>query len=235
MLAALHELKREKVPQLALAEEACHIEIDLAGHAAGKHDHYLAAFGGITCLDIGCDGRVKVTPLNVSLTTIEEFRNNILLFYTGLTRKSDMILEAQKNDTANGDPAVLDSLHRTRELGLRIQETLERGDLEAFGLLLDEQWQNKKRRSTQISDARIDRWYDLAKQKGALGARLLGPEEAVFSCFAVLTGTRHSCAGLLPRRDFARWVMTLTSKVPRCWSTSDPTTLIPVNTLASIL
>jgi D-glycero-alpha-D-manno-heptose-7-phosphate kinase len=174
LLAALHELKREKVPQQALAEEACHIEIELAGHAAGKHDHYLAAFGGITCLDIGCDGRVKVTPLDISLTTIEEFRNNILLFYTGLTRKSGMILEAQRNDTAKGDPAVLDSLHRTRELGLQIKETLERGDVEAFGLLMDEHWQNKKRRSTQISDPQIDRWYDLAKQNGALGGKIVG-------------------------------------------------------------
>ena len=174
LLAALHELKRAKVPQQALAEQACQIEIDVAGHPAGKHDHYLAAFGGITCLDIGCDGRVKVTPLDISLTTIEEFRNNVLLFYTGLTRKSSMILEAQKRDTAHGDPAVLDSLHRTRDLGFQIKETLERGDIEAFGLLMDEHWQNKKRRSAQISDPQIDRWYDLAKEKGALGGKIVG-------------------------------------------------------------
>ena len=174
LLAALHELKREKIPHQALAENACHIEIDIAGHPAGKHDHYLAAFGGITCLDIGCDGRVKVTPLDISVTTIEEFRNNVLLFYTGLTRASTVILEAQRQDTVQGSSNVVDSLHRTRELGLQIKETLERGDLEGFGRLMDEHWQNKKRRSAQISDARIDRWYDLAKQNGALGGKIVG-------------------------------------------------------------
>ncbi len=174
LLAALHELKREKIPQLALAEGACHIEIDIAGHAAGKHDHYLAAFGGITCLDIARDGHVTVTPLNISLTAIEEFRNNVLLFYTGLTRNSGLILEAQRRDTTEGSQHVLDSLHRTRELGLRIKETLERGDIEGFGLLMDEHWQNKKRRSAHISDSRIDRWYELAKKSGAVGGKIVG-------------------------------------------------------------
>mgnify|MGYP001102589444 CR=1 FL=1 len=96
LLTALYELKREKVPTQALAEQACHIEMNLAAHPVGKHDHYLAAFGGITCLDIGTDGRVKVSPLDISITTVEEFRNNVLVFYTGITRRSSGILEEQK-------------------------------------------------------------------------------------------------------------------------------------------
>ena len=101
LLTALYELKREKVPTDVLAEMACHIEMNLAGHAVGKHDHYLAAFGGITCLDIDKDGRVKVSPLDMSITAVEDFRSNVLLFYTGQTRSSSDILEAQKRDTEN--------------------------------------------------------------------------------------------------------------------------------------
>ena len=69
---------------------------------------------------------------------------------------------------------MVDSLHRTRELGYRIREALEEGDLERFGHFLDEHWQNKKRRSSQISDPRIDRWYELARAKGALGGKIIG-------------------------------------------------------------
>ena len=174
LLTALYELTREKVPTQALAESACHIEMDLAGHAVGKHDHYLAAFGGITCLDIDCDGRVRVTSLDISLTTAEEFRSNVLLFYTGLTRPSRDILEAQKEDTEKGDATVVDSLHRTKDLGYRVKEALVSGNLDEFGKLLDEHWQNKKRRSSQVSDPRIDGWYDLAKEKGALGGKIIG-------------------------------------------------------------
>ena len=183
LLAALYELKREKVPTQALAEMACHIEIDLAGHPVGKHDHYLAAFGGITCMEIEKDGRVRVSPLNISITTVEEFRNNVLLFYTGITRRSSDILEAQKQDTLRADRAVVDSLHRTKELGYCIKEALEQGDPERFGLLLDEHWQNKKRRSGKISDPKIDEWYELAKENGALGGKIMGAGGGGFFMF----------------------------------------------------
>jgi D-glycero-alpha-D-manno-heptose-7-phosphate kinase len=183
LLAALYELKREKVPTQALAEQACHIEMNLAGHPVGKHDHYLAAFGGITCLDIETDGRVRVSPLDVSITTVEEFRSTVLLFYTGVTRSSSDILEAQKQDTQQGDSMVVDSLHRTKELGYRIKAALEQGDLERFGLLLDEHWQNKKRRSGKISDPNIDRWYEMAQENGALGGKIMGAGGGGFFMF----------------------------------------------------
>lgn len=183
LLAALYELKREKVPTQALAEQACHIEMNLAGHPVGKHDHYLAAFGGITCLDIDTDGRVHVSPLNVSITTVEEFRSRVLLFYTGITRPSSEILEAQKQDTQRGNSTVVDSLHRTKELGYRIKEALEQGDLDRFGLLLDEHWQNKKRRSGKVSDPQIDRWYEIAKENGALGGKIMGAGGGGFFMF----------------------------------------------------
>jgi len=148
--------------------------MELAGHAVGKHDHYLAAFGGITCLDIEHDGRVRVTPLDISLTTAEEFRSSVLLFYTGLTRASREILEAQRADTERGDTEVVDSLHRTRDLGYRVKEALEGGNLDQFGQLLHEHWENKKRRSALVSDPEIDAWYDLAMKKGALGGKIVG-------------------------------------------------------------
>jgi D-glycero-alpha-D-manno-heptose-7-phosphate kinase len=183
LLTALYELKREKIPTQALAEMACHIEMDLAGHPAGKHDPYLAAFGGFTCLDIAIDGRVKVNPLDISVTTVEEFRNHVLLFYTGVTRSSSDILSVQRQDTERGDAAVVDSLHRTKELGYRIKESLEQGDLERFGLLLDEHWQNKKRRSGKISDANLDRWYETVKNCGGLGGKIMGAGGGGFFMF----------------------------------------------------
>jgi D-glycero-alpha-D-manno-heptose-7-phosphate kinase len=183
LLTALYEMKREKIPTQALAEQACYIEMDIAGHPAGKHDPYLAAFGGFTCLDIDTDGRVKVYPLDISITTVEEFRSNVLLFYTGLTRNSSEILQAQKQDTESKDAAVIDSLHRTKELGYRIKESLEQGDVERFGRLLDEHWQNKKRRSEKISDPRLDRWYEIVKSNGGLGGKIMGAGGGGFFMF----------------------------------------------------
>lgn len=174
LLTALYELKREKVPTQALAEQAVHIEMELAGHPVGKQDHYISAFGGITCFEIARDGKVAVTPLNISITTVEELRNRVLLFFTGLTRHSHGILQEQKRDTEQEDSTVVESLHRTKELGYQIKETLEKGNLDRFGLLLDEHWRNKKRRSRKVSDPRIDRWYKVATENGVLGGKIIG-------------------------------------------------------------
>ncbi len=183
LLTALHALKREHIPTRQLAEEACTIEIELAGQPVGKHDQYLATFGGIICLDIETDGQVTVSPLHVSPYTLEELRNSTLLFYTGIVRRSFDILNAQKKDTERGDNGVVESLHRTKELGLEIKKALESGDLNRFGELLDIHWQNKKKRSRKISDPRIDRWYELAKQNGALGGKLMGAGGGGFFMF----------------------------------------------------
>jgi D-glycero-alpha-D-manno-heptose-7-phosphate kinase len=183
LLTALYEQKRERVPVHVIAEQACHIEMDLAGHPVGKHDHYLAAFGGITILDIATDGKVNVTPLDISLSTVEEFRSNVLIFYTGILRSSSDILEAQKKDTSSNNSKVVDSLHRTKELGYRIKEALEVGDLEQFGCLLHEHWENKKRRSGKISSSSIDKWYELARQNGAVGGKIMGAGGGGFFMF----------------------------------------------------
>ena len=174
LLTALYELKREPVPTQALAEFACHVEIDLAGHPVGKQDQYLAAFGGITCLDIERDGRVHVKPAKLCVTTAEELNSRVLLFFTGIRRSANDILQSQQQDTRSGAPTVVDSLHRTRELGFRVKEALEQGNLDQFGHLLHEHWENKKRRSSQISTDGIDRWYSVARDAGALGGKLIG-------------------------------------------------------------
>jgi D-glycero-alpha-D-manno-heptose-7-phosphate kinase len=183
LLTALHELQRQKVPAQALAEEACHIEMNLAGHAVGKHDHYMAAFGGITSFLIGRDGHVTVRPVEMSQTTIEDFRSNILLFYTSITRPSRQILQQQAEQTESGHAALIENMHRTQELGYRIAEALEAGSLDQFGLLLDEHWQNKKRRCSGITDPKIDSWYELARANGAVGGKIVGAGGGGFFMF----------------------------------------------------
>jgi D-glycero-alpha-D-manno-heptose-7-phosphate kinase len=174
LLLALHTNKREQIPTQALAEEACHIEIDLVGQPVGKHDQYIAAFGGLTCLDIDRAGQVTVTPLRISAHATDQLRHNLLLFYTGKLRRSFDILDQQQNDTRTGNEEVIESLHRTKELGLQIRKALESEDLDRFGELLDEHWENKKRRSTQISDERVNNIYEVAKRSGALGGKIIG-------------------------------------------------------------
>jgi D-glycero-alpha-D-manno-heptose-7-phosphate kinase len=174
LLTSLYDLKRERVPTQALAELAFKVEREIAGHPVGKQDHYLAAFGGITCLEIEKDGKVQVSPLDISMTTAEDLHTRLLLFFTGISRSANHILQEQRQDTEKADPTVLDSLHHTKEMGYRVKEYLEKGDLEKFGHLLHEHWENKKRRSAAITNPEIDVWYETARKAGALGGKLIG-------------------------------------------------------------
>ncbi|TAK24647.1 MAG: hypothetical protein EPO26_05380 [Chloroflexota bacterium] len=183
LLNALHAMKRHHLPPAALAEEACLIEIDRAGQPVGKHDQYIAAFGGLTCLDIDRDGTVQVTPLSISEHAVEELRSNCLVFFTGVIRRSFDILAQQNLSTASRDSAVVESLHTTKQIGLDIKKALEGDDLDQFGHLLDAHWQNKKRRSAKISDPGLDAIYDAAMSAGAFGGKLMGAGGGGFFLF----------------------------------------------------
>ncbi|MDI7259767.1 MAG: galactokinase [Thermodesulfobacteriota bacterium] len=183
LLNGLHTLKRESLTLQQLAEEACKIEIDILGKPIGKHDQYIAAFGGLTCLEIEKDGTVKVCNGQISHAVIDELEKNILLFYTGISRDANEILSSQSQAAKEDDNRVVDTLHRIKEIGYQVKEALEDGNLAKFGYLLDKHWQTKKNLSGKISDSRIDRLYEKAKENGALGGKIMGAGGGGFFMF----------------------------------------------------
>ena len=110
LLNALHALKREHVPLDELAEEACHLEIDRLHEPIGKQDQYIAAFGGITCLEIDREGGVRPYSLKVADEVVQELENSSLIFYTGIKRSSSEVLSGQSKAAEDGDPRVVAAL-----------------------------------------------------------------------------------------------------------------------------
>jgi D-glycero-alpha-D-manno-heptose-7-phosphate kinase len=198
LLVALHELQGTRIDTQALAEMACHIEIDLAGHPSGKQDQYLAAFGGLTTLDIERDGSVTVGSLSATSSTLEDLQSSLLLYFTGMSRSSGAILGQQQAATRDGVAAVVDSLHETKELGFRIKAALEQGRLDDFGGLLHEHWVIKQKRSRDIGGSQVDRWYATALDAGALGGKVIGAGGGGFMMFycpsGAKAGVRHALA-----------------------------------------
>lgn len=174
LLKALHFHKREYVPPQDLAEEACKIEIDILKEPVGKQDQYIAAFGGIVSLDFKKNGTVSVEPLRTSKSTIENLEKNLLLFFTGFSRVSHKVLRWQDQLTKSADESMLGSLHEIKEIGYECRDALRAGDTTRFGELLDIHWQSKKKRSKEMSNPKIDRWYNLALKNGAVGGKLVG-------------------------------------------------------------
>lgn len=183
LLKALHTSKKNIVSPAELAEQACQIEIDRLGEPIGKQDQYIAAVGGITAFTFHPDGRVEFRPCKVKEETLFNLEDNLLLFFTGFSRSASSILKDQKERSQKTDSAMLDNLHRTKELGYASLAALESGDLEGFARLMDQHWQSKKARSPGMSNSQINAWYDQAMAQGALGGKLIGAGGGGFLMF----------------------------------------------------
>jgi D-glycero-alpha-D-manno-heptose-7-phosphate kinase len=174
LLRALHAWKRECVDPRELAEQACHIEMNLLHEPVGKQDPYIASYGGLTCFTIERDGTVEVRPLELSEQTRNDLEDNLIFFYTGVTRSASSILKDQDDRTRNCDSRMMENLHRVKELGVSSKAALERGDLRTFAEIMHVHWENKRRRSNGMSSQEIDEYYNLARAGGAIGGKLIG-------------------------------------------------------------
>jgi D-glycero-alpha-D-manno-heptose-7-phosphate kinase len=174
LLRALHSLNHSFISQEDLAEQACHIELDILGEPVGKQDQYIASVGGITSFEFDRDGSVNVIPLKLSAETCNDLEDNLTLFFTGYTRSASSILKDQDTRSKQNDEEMLANLHCIKELGRRSKAALEHGDLRCFAELMHVHWEHKRRRSQSMTNAQIDEYYDLARNSGAIGGKLIG-------------------------------------------------------------
>jgi D-glycero-alpha-D-manno-heptose-7-phosphate kinase len=190
LLYALYTFKHETISKRNLAEMACRIEIDILGEPIGKQDQYISSFGGITCFEFQPDGAVDVEPLQVSAETLANIEDNLVLFFTGVSRSASNILRDQDVRSKRGDEEMMNNLHFVKRLGYESKAALEAGDLRAFAEIMDSHWQHKKKRSAGMTNGCINDYYELAMNNGALGGKLIGAGGGGFLMFYTEEKTR---------------------------------------------
>jgi D-glycero-alpha-D-manno-heptose-7-phosphate kinase len=183
LLKALHVQKKQLIHPRELAEQACKIEMDILKEPVGKQDQYIAAFGGLTCFRILPNGQVDAWPLNVSESTLYDMEDHLLLFFTGYTRSASEILKEQDTKSKKNDQSMIANLHFIKQIGRDVKDALEAGNLKKFGELMNIHWEHKKGRSSSMTNERINHWYNLAIQNGALGGKLIGAGGGGFLMF----------------------------------------------------
>lgn len=170
VLNALYAFKGQSASAEKLAREACKIEIDILKYPIGKQDQYIAAYGGLQYIRFDSDGGVFIDPVICQHQTKKGLNNNLLLFYTGMTRVSSSILAEQKRDT-DINRSYLDKIV---ELAKELQKDLVGNDLYRFGEVLHSGWLNKKKLASGITNGKIDEYYNKARKAGAVGGKILG-------------------------------------------------------------
>ncbi|MGH7793841.1 MAG: GHMP kinase [Candidatus Binatia bacterium] len=195
LLNALHAFRGERVSAGQLAQEACHIEIDVLKQPIGKQDQYAAAFGGLNFFSFKPGGAVTVEPQRLNNGGIRHFFDCILMFWTGHQRDSSSVLAEQKANT----PAKMESLMRMREHAFALQRLCDGMpfEIEEFGAILNESWNLKRGLSSKITTSQIDQWYDAALAAGAEGGKLCGAGGGGFLLFIARPERHDAVRGAL--------------------------------------
>ena len=157
-----------------LAEQAFHIARNVLGKPVGKQDEYAAAFGGLNFITFHPDGSASVEPLDLSLSALRDLESRLMLFFTGSAHDSWRLLREQEPSSERRADPALEPLHEVRRLADDMRSALLKCDLRAFGALLHDGWEAKKRVSSQISTPLIDEVYAMARENGALGGKIAG-------------------------------------------------------------
>jgi len=189
LLHALHALRGELVSKRKLAEEAIFVEQQVLRENVGVQDQIQSAFGGLNRIDIRTDGSFEVTPLVVRAERLAGLQKHLLLLYTGLSRTASEIA-AEQVSTVGAKTAELKSMREMVDLGEKI--LVGNGDLREFGRLLDESWKLKRSLSSKIAPGFVNEIYDIARQAGADGGKLLGAGGGGFMLIFVTPDKRAS-------------------------------------------
>ena len=169
-LQAMYTLLGEIVPAERLAQEACKIEIDLLGKPIGIQDQYIVAYGGLRFIEFNPDGTVSLESIELNEDSRRKLNENLMLFYTGVSRSADWILVDQKRNIKDR----LSILREMKELAYAASRSLDWCDVDAIGAYLHDGWQLKKKLSGLISNVALDETYAAARKAGAMGGKITG-------------------------------------------------------------
>ena len=183
LLKCMYLFNKKNITKNQLAELACDIEINKLKEPVGKQDQFIASYGGLRVFKIDKKGKVSVSSLKIKKQTKEKLQNNLLLFFTGYTRSSSLILKKQDTETKNKKLQILNNLKEIKNIGILSKKLIENDDLYQFGKLLDYHWNLKKERAHSMSNKKIDYIYNDALNHGALGGKLVGAGGGGFLMF----------------------------------------------------
>lgn len=186
VLNALYQYIGKSVPADQLAREACEIEIDILKKPIGIQDQYIAAYGGLNFLEFQKNGKVKSNKININHGIIDDFDSSLMLFYTGMTRKSGQILTEVKQNVGSKTKILLEN----KKMAYEAYEALLKGDIERIGELLDAYWQLKKKMGSGVTNEEIELMYQKAKKAGAIGGKIAGAGGGGFMILMVPSNKR---------------------------------------------
>ncbi len=182
-IKALQVFNNQYNSNKSIAELACHVEIDRLQQPVGKQDQYASALGGLCEYIFHKDDSVEFNRLPISEDNINLIQDSMLMFFTGYSRSASSILSTQDNKTNEDSSSMISNLDFTKEMGYISKDLLIKGDIKQYGLLMNDHWETKLKRSPNMCSEEIQNFYLKALDNGAIGGKLVGAGGGGFFLF----------------------------------------------------
>lgn len=199
ILGAFVEWLKLPLGEYDIAHLAYEIERNDLGMAGGKQDQYSATFGGVNFMEFTENNKVVVNPLRIREDYLVELSHNLLLYYTGVSRNSANIIQAQQRNVESGNESSIQAMQQMKAQALMMKEALLKGNLERIGEILNFGWQFKKQMAEEITNPLIEEIYETALLNGATGGKISGAGGGGFMAFYCPGNSRHKVAEALQK------------------------------------
>lgn len=185
-LNALYALKGKRVSSQQLAENACYVEQEIIKERVGSQDQFHAAFGGLNTMTFK-KNNISVEPLIISNSKKDQLNNSWMMFFTGITRYADPLIEEQvkKTNSAENDSKLDEMIKIVEEAKSVFSDSSDKSFIKELGALMHANWEKKKQLSSKVSNEVIDNIYTKAISAGAYGGKLSGAGAGGFLSFIV--------------------------------------------------
>ncbi len=173
ILGALDTSRQASRAPAELAALAHLLEVEELGIAGGKQDQLAAALGGINFLEFGA-GTPASIPLEVRPGVVNELEKRLVLCYSGISRLSGDIIQRVQAAYLAADPSTCAALRTMRGLAHATRSALMTGDVEELGSILHENWRCQLALHPSVTNAEVDRFFEIAAAHGARGGKACG-------------------------------------------------------------
>jgi D-glycero-alpha-D-manno-heptose-7-phosphate kinase len=185
MIRAFVELLNLPLDDYTIAQLAFKIEREDCGLQGGRQDQYTATFGGFNFMEFYADNRAVINPLRIKNWILCELEASLLLFYTGVSRESAMIIADQSNNVKSGSVDAIEAMHGIKREALVMKECLLKADFEGIVESMRQGWESKKKSAKTVSNPHIEEIYNAAIMAGALAGKVSGAGGGGFMIFFV--------------------------------------------------
>jgi D-glycero-alpha-D-manno-heptose-7-phosphate kinase len=217
LIEAFREYLQLPLGDYDVARLAFDIERNDLSIAGGKQDHYASAFGGFNFMEFYGQGKVVINPLRVTQFVVHELEASMLLYFTGVSRDSSRIIEAQQKQISLGAASTYDAMHALKREAVEMKEALLQGRFDDIADTMLRGWQAKKSTASEVSNAEIDRIIELVMTNGARSGKISGAGGGGFIFILCDPVARHGVRRLLEKESGRVLTTVFTSSGAIAW------------------